>query len=143
MRKDCVCFVPIQVRYGEVDQQGVVYNVHYLTYSDIAFDDFLRHYGSSYMDMTKNKGFEISHIKTTIEYFSSAYEDDLIEVGVRVGHIGNKSFSLIYEFYRKNEEKQLVNVECYYAGYDIKTRSSRPIFPWLRNILEDGLVTEQ
>ena len=32
----------IRVRYGEVDQQGVVYNAHYLAYVDDVFDTLLR-----------------------------------------------------------------------------------------------------
>ena len=32
----------IRVRYGEVDQQGVVFNAHYLAYVDDVFDTWLR-----------------------------------------------------------------------------------------------------
>ncbi len=47
MRSDCIFFCPIRVRYNEVDQQGIVYNGHYVIYTDIAFEEFFRSKGVS------------------------------------------------------------------------------------------------
>ena len=42
MRSDCVFFCPIRVRYGEVDQQGIVYNGNYVAYTDQAMLEFFQ-----------------------------------------------------------------------------------------------------
>jgi acyl-CoA thioester hydrolase len=40
--------LPVVPRYAEVDQQGVVFNGHYLTWFDEACTGFLDHLGVTY-----------------------------------------------------------------------------------------------
>jgi len=136
MRSDCVFFCPIRVRYAEVDIQGVVYNVNYLLYTDVAFDEFLRFRGYSYRELASEHGSEVCHKKTMIEYTSSAFQDDVLEVGVRVIRIGNSSFTLGFEIYRQNEDDPLVTAEIVYVGYNTEKRSSQPITALMRSLLE-------
>lgn len=135
MRKDCIFFCPIRVRYGEVDQQGIVYNGHYVTYTDCAFEAFLRWKGYSYKELANKYESEVCHKKSTYEYISSAYEGDVIEVGVKVIRIGEKSFTLGFEIYREEEEDIILYAETVYVGYDMANRCSRPITPIMRKIL--------
>lgn len=55
MRSDCVFFCPIRVRYGEVDQQGIVYNGNYVAYTDQAMLEFFRSKGYPYRDLPKQR----------------------------------------------------------------------------------------
>lgn len=135
MRSDCVFFCPIRVRYGEVDQQGVVYNGNYLIYTDVAFTEFLRFRGYSYRELVARHDSEVCHKKSSFEYISSAFEDDLLEVGVRVIRMGERSFTLGFEVYRQGEDNPLVLSEIVYVGYDTENRCSRPLTGILRNIL--------
>ena len=135
MRSDCIFFCPLRVRYGEVDSQGVVYNSNYVIYTDVAFEEFIRYSGYSYKSLAEEHESEVCHKKNTIEYYSSAFEGDLLEVGVRVVHIGTRSFSLLFEIYRHGEEDILVTAETVYVGYDTENRCSRPLTKVLRKIL--------
>lgn len=135
MRDDCIFFCPIRVRYGEVDQQGVVYNGNYIIYTDVAFEGFLRSKGYPYRTLVRDYESEVCHKKSTFEYISSAFEDDLLEVGVRVIRVGNKSFTLGFEIYRQGEEDLLVTSEIVYVGYNAEKRISRPLTPLMREIL--------
>ncbi|GAB1476471.1 thioesterase family protein [Bacillota bacterium] len=135
MRGDCIFFHPIHVRYGEVDQQGVVYNANYGIYTDSAFEAFLRSKGYTYKALVKEHESEVCHKKSTYEYSSSAYADDDLEIGVRVIRVGNRSFTLGFEVYRKDEEDMLAKAEIVYVGYDTENRSSRPITKLMREIL--------
>lgn len=135
MRSDCVFFCPVRVRFGEVDQQGIVYNGNYMIYTDVAFEEFLRSKGYPYRRLVNEFDSEVCHKKATFEYHSSAYADDLLEVGLRVLKIGNKSFTLGFEVYRQGEDDLLVTAEIVYVGYDTTTRSSRPITATLRRVL--------
>lgn len=135
MRSDCIFFCPIRVRFGEVDRQGIVYNGNYVIYTDAAIGEFFRSKGYPYKELAEKYGSEICHKKATYEFFSSAFEDDLLEVGVRVLHVGNRSFTIGFEIYREGEDQLLVSSESVYVGYDTENRCSRPLTDVMRGIL--------
>lgn len=135
MRSDCIFFCPVRVRYGEVDQQGVVYNGNYVVYTDVAFEEFLRSKGYSYKKLVKEYASEVCHKKATFEYISSALEGDMLEIGVRVIRVGNRSFTLGFQIYRQEEDDPLVTSEIVYVGYDTERRTRRPITGLMRKIL--------
>lgn len=136
MRNDCIFFCPVRVRYGEVDQQGVVYNGHYIVYTDVAIGEFFRAKGYTYNELVNKHASEVCHKKSTFEYISSAFEDDMLEVGIRVIKVGNRSFTLGFEIYRENEDELLVTAEIVYVGYDKEGRCSRPITELMRELLD-------
>lgn len=135
MRNDFVFFCPVRVRYGEVDQQGIVYNGNYLVYTDVALNEFFRSKGYPYKKLVKEYASEVCHIKSTFEFISSAFEDDLLEVGMRVIRVGNKSFTMRFEIFREGEEELLVISESVYVGYDMEKRSSRPLTALMHKLL--------
>jgi acyl-CoA thioester hydrolase len=61
---------PIVPRYAEVDQQGVVFNAHYMTWFDEAFTAFLDHAGMSYPDMIAT-GLDVQVVRTEIDFMAS------------------------------------------------------------------------
>lgn len=136
MRSDCIFFCPIRVRYGEVDEQGIVYNGNYATYTDVAFTEFLRWKGYSYKDLVNEHESEVCHKTASYEFFSSAFSDDLLEVGLRVIKVGNRSFTLAFEIYRHGEDELLVTAESVFVGYDTEKRSSRPLTGLMRQLLD-------
>lgn len=135
MRNDCAFFCSIRVRYGELDPQGIVYNGNYSIYTDVAFEEFLRSKGYSYKELVNDHESEVCHKKASFEYISSAFEDDVIEVGVRVIKVGNRSFTLGFEVYRKEEKNPIVLSEIVYVGYDTERRKSRPLTELMLKIL--------
>ena len=136
MKLDCIFFEPIRVRYAEVDKQGIVYNGHYATYTEVCFSAYMRSKGMPYNKMVEETGFEIINVKSTFEYFGSVYEEDLIEVGLKVVRVGEKSFTLGFEIYRSGEDKLLVYSEYVFAGYDSAKHKSRPLSDLMRSLLE-------
>ncbi|MEN2464467.1 thioesterase family protein [Ornithinibacillus sp. FSL M8-0202] len=46
--------IPIEVRYQETDQMGVVYHANYLVWFEIGRTKFIEHLGLSYVEMEKN-----------------------------------------------------------------------------------------
>lgn len=135
MRKDCVFFCPVRVRFGEVDRQGIVYNGNYVAYTDLAFEEFLRSRGYSYKELAEKYDSEVCHKKSTYEFVSSAYEGDMLEVGIRKIKLGRKSFTIEYEIYRQKEDDLILWCESVYVGYDVEKRASRPITDLMRKIL--------
>jgi acyl-CoA thioester hydrolase len=81
----------IPVRYGEVDQQGVVFNAHYLAYCDDTLERWVRTFGD-----VRALGWDMMLVKATVEWQGSAGHLDTIDVGVAVTRYGGTSFTLGY-----------------------------------------------
>ena len=69
-----------QVRYFEVDQQGVVFNMWYLGYFDEAMSLFLEEGGLAYRDMLA-AGYDVQLVHSDIDWQSSLRWPDRAQVG--------------------------------------------------------------
>lgn len=106
-RSDFPFFETIRVRYSEIDAQGIVFNAHYLTYFDVALNEFLRHIDFDYHAMLKNEGLDFHLIKSTVEYLGPIHFDEDIEVGVRPKKVGNSSLAWELGIFREGNDKCL------------------------------------
>ena len=119
-----------------MDQQGIVYNGNYVVYTDLAFEEFFRSKGYPYRVLAEQYGSEVCHKKSTYEFVSSAYEGDLLEVGISDIKVGNRSITITFEIYREGEDDLILRCESVYVGYDKEKRVSRPITDLMRRLLE-------
>lgn len=76
------------MRYAEVDQQGIVFNAHYLTYCDEAMTAYLRQRG------LPEFGELVRLVTSTITWRDSARWGDRVAVDVRCAGIGRTSVAL-------------------------------------------------
>ena len=84
---------PVTVRYLEVDQQGVVFNMWYLAYFDDAMTAFLEEGGLPYGDILAS-GYDVQLVHTEIDWHGPLGFGDPTEVEVGVAQIGTTSFTL-------------------------------------------------
>lgn len=84
---------PVDVRYLEVDQQGVVFNMWYLAYLDEAMAAFLRHHGLPYPDMLA-AGYDVQLVHTEIDWHGSLGYGERGAVEVGLAGTGRTSFTL-------------------------------------------------
>jgi acyl-CoA thioester hydrolase len=92
---------PINVRYMEVDQQGVVFNAWYLTYYDDAMTALLNHSGLPYQRML-DAGYDVQLVRSEIDYRAGVRWGE-IEVAVSTSRLGRTSFDLDFQI-RQNGE---------------------------------------
>ena len=85
--------MPLTVRYAECDQQGVVFNSHYLTWFDESMMAFLLHRGLDYSDMLE-MGTDVQLVKNTTEWRKGVRWREPVEVAVSASRIGRSSFDL-------------------------------------------------
>jgi acyl-CoA thioester hydrolase len=79
------------VRYAEVDQQGVVFNAHYLLYCDEAMGAFCEQRGL-------REFVELVRLATsTLTWTGPARWGDVVEVDVRCTRLGRTSATLAFE----------------------------------------------
>lgn len=85
----------VRPRYAEVDQQGVVFNAHWLTYFDDACTRFFESLG-----YTPNEAFfgefDVMIVKAVLEWEGPAGFDEFVDIAVEPVRLGTKSFDLRY-----------------------------------------------
>ena len=90
-------------RYAEVDQQGVVFNGHYLTWFDEACTGFLDHLGVTYPGLI-DSGHDIQVVHSEIDFLAPVRWRDSVRVAVACQRIGSTSFTLGFSVLRQNAE---------------------------------------
>lgn len=83
---------PVVPRYAEIDQQGVVFFGHYLTWCDEAFTAFQASLGYPYPEMIAD-GVDIQIVHASLDYGSSVRWGDEVSLVVANEKVGTTSLS--------------------------------------------------
>ena len=103
---------PVVPRYAEIDQQGVVFNGHYLTWFDEAFTGFLEHVGLAYPDLIAS-GVDVMVVHSELDYGGSVRWRDDARVEVSCERQGRTSFTLAFTVYRSADEVAVTGRNVY------------------------------
>jgi acyl-CoA thioester hydrolase len=87
----------LRIRYSECDQQGVVFNGHYLFYYDVALTELWRDRIGPYGEMV-SRGVDVVVAEATIRYRAAARFDDLLDISMAVKHLGTTSMVITPEY---------------------------------------------
>lgn len=96
---------PIVPRYAEIDQQGVVFNGHYLTWFDEASTAFFGHVGMPYHEFTANE-VDVQVVHADIDFLASVRWRDLVRVAVACESTGTTSFTLRFDVLRRDPDAE-------------------------------------
>lgn len=124
----------LRVRWAEIDAQQIVFNGHYLMYFDTALAGYWRALAMPYAQTMVALGGDLFMRKATLEYDASARYDDMLDIGVRCGRIGNSSIVFSAAVFRQDE--LLVSGELVYVFADAQAQTSKPVPQGLRDVLE-------
>ncbi len=114
---------PIKVRYSEIDHQMIVFNVHYLNYIVIANGEYFRTVGMRF-NQEGEAHFDIALVKSTLEFKSPAYFDDVIDAYVRISRLGRKSYTANYVMLRASNGDLIFKAENIYVGFNPAIKQS-------------------
>jgi len=105
------------VRYGECDQQGIVFNAHYLAWADEAATAWFTAVGTPYGGLLA-RGLDARVRASTLEWAASARYGDLVTVDGQVERVGASSLVLILQV--RTAERQCCAVRTTYVvvGHD-------------------------
>ena len=109
-----------QIRYGEVDLQGVVFNAHYLAYVDHCVDQWLRSLGV----LGEATGWDIMVKKATVEWSGSAGIGETLTLVPRVTRWGNTSFDVTVD--GGVGERAVFQAVILYVGVKLGTKEPMP-----------------
>jgi acyl-CoA thioester hydrolase len=123
---------PVTVRYLEVDQQRVVFNMWYLAYCDEALTAFLAHRGLPYENLLA-AGFDLRLVHTELDWRAGVGYGDSVEVAVSLAAVGRTSFTIDFEVRRNGSTA--VSVRSVYVVVAAAGSGKRPVPPSLRSAL--------
>lgn len=129
--------LPIVARYAEVDQQGVVFNGHFLTWFDESFAGYLDHLGVTYPGLISS-GHDVQVVHTEIDYLAPIRWRDAVRVTVACERVGSTSFTLGFGVLRRDEAAQeqiAVQGRNVYVVVSTEDWAKRPIPGQLRAAL--------
>jgi len=81
-----------RIRYGECDQQGIVFNAHYMAYIDDAVDCWIRGLDA---DFEATLGWEVTVKRSEITWAGPARFGETLTLDLSVGRWGNTSFDVL------------------------------------------------
>lgn len=123
----------LRVRYSECDQQGVVFNGHYLFYYDVAVTELLRARFGRYQDVV-GMGFDIVVAEATLRFRDGARFDDELAIELPIHHLGTTSM-IVRPVYRV-DDRLIADGEIRHVWVDPATLKKKPMSQELR----DGLA---
>ena len=93
-----------RVRWGDVDAAGIIFYGAYIRFFEFAETELFRDVGLPYSVMFDELDVWLPRVHLECDFHHAARLDDLLEVAVYVGRVGNKSLRLDFEVRRKSEE---------------------------------------
>lgn len=123
----------IRVRYGECDQQGVVFNGHWLAFFDDAMTNYVRGLGYDPVTLFADE-FDVMLVRSVIEWKAAVTFDDDVAIEVVPTRLGRSSFDLTFTARVGGDEA--VAAVITYVSIDPEGHRSRPIPDGIRAKLE-------
>jgi acyl-CoA thioester hydrolase len=121
---------PLQVRYGECDMQGIVFNGNYLQYFDIAVTELWREAIGGWTEMTASDGVDAVVAEANVRYLEPLRMDDRFEVAASVAKLGETSIAI--DFVIEREGDRCTEGRNRYVVIDAKTGAKARIPDSLR-----------
>jgi acyl-CoA thioester hydrolase len=118
-------YIPILVRYGDLDPQWHVNNSRFVTFIEQARFEYLLKAG-----LWDGKDFfDIGLIVADqhISYVGQIFMTQKIRVGVKVSRIGNKSLTFEYAIEDQDTGQVLAKAETIMVAYDYYNHTSKPV----------------
>jgi acyl-CoA thioester hydrolase len=123
---------PVVPRYAEIDQQGVVFFGHYLTWCDEAFTAFQAAVGYPYPEMIAD-GVDIQIVHASLDYGSSVRWGDEVSLVVENEKVGTTSISSRVAVRRRSGDawEDAVTVHLVHVCVDATSFTKVPVPPRL------------
>lgn len=115
------CDIDIRVRYGEVDQMGVVHHSRYWVYFEMGRTELLRERGLAYADL-ESQGTFLVVARCAARFRAPARYDEVLTLTTRVARTGASRIDHTYELRRKGTAELLCTAETTLACVDRQGR---------------------
>jgi acyl-CoA thioester hydrolase len=137
LRSDYAHFQPITTRWHDNDVYGHVNNVTYYSFFDSAVNTYLIEVGGLDIHGGAVVGFVVS---SSCDYFASIAFPDRIEIGLRVGKLGNSSVQYELAVFKAGEDEACAAGRFVHVFVDRESNRPVSIPDGLRKALSDLLA---
>ncbi|KWV85619.1 acyl-CoA thioesterase [Pseudomonas sp. PA-7-1E] len=137
VRDDYRHFQPITTRWHDNDAYGHVNNVTYYSFFDTAVNTYLIEQGGLDIHDGEVVGFVVS---SACDYFASIAFPECIEVGLRVGKLGNSSVQYELAVFKAGEQEARAAGRFVHVFVDRASNQPVPIPGMLREAMQRLLV---
>ena len=122
-----------KIRLHDTDAAGIIFFANQLKIVHDAYEDLLEKFGWSFEKMLHKTNYFLPIVHAESNYKTPVYVGDKIVVGIKVGHIGNTSFS--FEYTLKRGRVLVGTAKTVHVTIDQKTRKKIPLPSSLRQKL--------
>ena len=134
-RNEFWCIVPFRVRYAEADQQGLLFNSHYLMYFDTVIVEYFR--GLPYeLQTSKGAKCDFHVVRALVEYRKPVYFDQEIDLGARVRRLGRSSITFELCMFGHDSSELSASGEVVWVNTEQRTKTAVPIPQQLRELIQ-------
>jgi 1,4-dihydroxy-2-naphthoyl-CoA hydrolase len=124
-----------QIRLHDTDAAGILFFAHQFSLVHDAYELLLEELGFSFPTMLQKKPYFLPIVHAESDYKAPVFVGDKITIRIRLGHIGESSFSFDYTLY--NQKKILVGTaQTVHVTIDKQKRSKIPLPKEIRLSLE-------
>ncbi len=127
------------MRWGDVDAARIIFYGAYIRFFEIAETELFRAVGLPYGVLFDKMELWLPRVHLECDFHRVAQLDDMLEVSVYVGRIGNKSIRLNFEVRRNGEEELVATAHFVMAAVRKDTFESVPVPDLLRQRLNPYL----
>lgn len=129
----------LRVRYSECDQQGVVFNGHYLFYYDVAVTELWRVMYGSYQDMLV-EGHDLVVGEARLRFVEGARFDEELDIALAPHHLGTTSLVIRPRFLVGG--RLIADGEVRHVFVDPATKRKKPMPARVREFLGGNPVAD-
>jgi acyl-CoA thioester hydrolase len=110
--------LPVRVYWEDTDAAGIVFYANYLKFFERARTEWLRSLGFDQERLRAETGIAFVVAETALRYRLPARLDDMLEVTVRVAHLGQASLSVAQQAWRGGDllAEGTIRVGCVELG---------------------------
>ena len=128
-----------RIRFGDIDQTGMVYYPRILHFCHVAMEDFFGEaLGVDYPQVLREERFGLPTVHLEVHFKRPMQYGDRIEVEVEVTKIGRTSVHWKYTIYRPGDPVELAVARTVTVGVDLDTFEKCPPPPLLRALFAAG-----
>lgn len=116
--------IEIRVRWGDVDNAGIIYHPNVFHYFEIGIEEFFRAIGLAYPEAVRY-GIAMPRVEVKANFLAPLKFDDLLELETRVEEIKEKSIKFGFEV--KREKSTVITGHIIVVTVDPKKWKAIPV----------------
>ena len=114
-------YLPVRVRYADIDGQGHVFFGNYFTYIDEAAGAYMRAIGYPWQKLA-SMDLDLFYVAADCHFKGSATFEDILHVHAQTVAIGNTSFTIKCVIYKEDSDRLIAAGQITAVIVDPKTR---------------------